>query len=46
MGLSTADMKNLTFGIIIDLFIEKGIDAKESEDDGVIEATQADFDRF
>lgn len=46
MGLSTADMKNLTYGLIADMFGEREIDRKQEETDGVKEATQADFDRF
>lgn len=42
-------MKAMTYGIVADMFVERGIDNEEMEKDGtdsVREATQADFDRF
>lgn len=48
MGLSTADMKNMSYGMILDMFAERTIDNKEAgaAESEVQEATQADFDRF
>ncbi len=49
LGLSTADLKELTYGMVTDMFIESAIDsreAKEEQERNTVEATQADFDRF
>lgn len=49
LGLSTADMKELTYGMITDMFIESATDSREAEKErnrDTVDATQADFDRF
>lgn len=43
-GLSLYDFENLTIGMILDILITYNNDL--IEDDGVREATQADFDNF
>lgn len=44
MGLTVADLDHFTLGMLNDLALEMLDD--EEEEDGVREATQADFDAF
>lgn len=49
LGLSTADLKELTYGMVTDMFIESAIDSREAKEErerNTVEATQEDFDRF
>jgi len=46
MGLSMADLDDLTVGLVIDMLTEKLNDGCEYEDDGVRMASQSDFDSF
>ena len=46
LGLSTADLKEISYGMVADMLIERGKSEEETGSGGAREATQEDFDRF